>query len=185
MTAAREGKRTVFFVDAAHFVLGAYLGYLWCFARICLRTPSGRQRFNVLGALNAVQHQLITVTNDTYINSESVCELLKKIKGLGLSTPITVVLDNSRYQRCVKVLESAASLGIEVLFLPPYSPNLNIIERLWKFVKKECLYSKYYSTFADFKQAIETCLSETQGRHRTALETLLTLKFQLFDNLTL
>jgi transposase len=166
-------------------VLGAYLGYLWCFARVFLRAPSGRQRFNVLGALNAVNHQLVTVTNDTYINAESVCELLKKLKKLELPTPITVVLDNSRYQRCRKVLESAASLGIELLFLPPYSPNLNLIERLWKFVKKECLYSKYYSAFADFKQAIETCLGETQGRHRHALDTLLTLKFQLFENLTL
>lgn len=166
-------------------MLGAYLGYLWCFVRIFVRTPSGRQRFNVLGALNAVSHQLLTVTNDTYINSESVCELLSKIKELGLSTPITVVLDNSRYQRCMKVVESATSLGIELLFLPPYSPNLNIIERLWKFVKKECLYSKYYGAFAGFKNAIETCLSETQGRHREALDTLLTLKFQLFENLTL
>jgi hypothetical protein len=62
---AKSGKRAVFFVDAAHFVLGAYLGFL-CFERLFVKSGSGRQRFNVLGALNAVT-QLITVTNDTYI----------------------------------------------------------------------------------------------------------------------
>ena len=108
-----------------------------------MRAPSGRQRFNVLGALNAVTHQLITVTNESYINSGSVGELLEKIAGLGLTMPITVIMDNARYQRCHYVLEIAARLGIEILFLPPYSPNLNLIERLWKFVKKECLYGEY------------------------------------------
>ena len=76
---AAQGKRTVFFVDAAHFVLGAFLGFLWSFTRVFVRTPSGRQRFNVLGALNAMTKKLITVTNDTYITSIQVCELLEKI----------------------------------------------------------------------------------------------------------
>jgi hypothetical protein len=53
-------------------VLGAYLGWLWCFARVLVRAPSGRQRFNVLGALHAITHQLITVTNESYINAISV-----------------------------------------------------------------------------------------------------------------
>ena len=135
---AEAGKRTVFFVDAAHFVLSVYLGFLWCFTRVLVRAPSGRQRFNVLGALNAVTHQLITVTNDTYINSISVGQLLENIAGLGLTTPITLIMDNARYQRCKYVLDIAARLDIEILFLPPYSPNLNLIERLWKFVRKEC-----------------------------------------------
>ena len=161
-------------------MLGAYLGFLWCFVRVLVHAPSGRQRFNVLGALNAITHQLITVTNESYINSVSVGELLEKIAGLGLQTPITLVMDNARYQRCRYVLEIASRLGIEILFLPPYSPNLNLIERLWKFVKKECLYSTYYESFQPFKQAITACLSETTGRHKSALSTLLTLTFQTF-----
>jgi transposase len=162
-------------------VLGAYLGFLWCFVRVFIRAPSGRQRFNVLGALNAITHQLITVTNDSYINSFSVGELLEKIAGLGLTIPITVIMDNARYQRCRYVLELAARLEIEILFLPPYSPNLNLIERLWKFVKKECLYDEYYENFQLFKDAITRCLSETSGRHKQALSTLLTLNFQTFQ----
>jgi transposase len=146
--------------------------------RVVVRAPSGRQRFNVLGALNAVTHQIVTVTNETYINSFSVCALLEKIGELALQEPITLVMDNARYQRCGLVMEKAKELDIELLFLPPYSPNLNLIERLWKFVKKECLYATYYENFALFKQAIATCLSETTGRHQPALSTLLTLTFQ-------
>lgn len=172
-------------MDAAHFVLGAYLGFLWCFTRVLVRAPSGRQRFNVLGALNAITHELITVTNESYINSVSVGELLEKIAALGLKTPITLVMDNARYQRCRYVTDLAASLNIEILFLPSYSPNLNLIERLWKFVKKECLYSTYYENFQPFKQAITDCLSETSGRHKSDLDTLLTLSFQTFQNLNL
>src|ERR1700752_1281022 len=84
---AQNGTRTVFFVDAAHFVLTAYLGFLWCFVRQFIRAPAGRQRFNVLGALNAVTHELIMVTNDTYINAGSVCELLHRIAALASPCP--------------------------------------------------------------------------------------------------
>ena len=139
---ARSGKRTVFFVDASHFVLSAFLGFVWCFVRIFIKTPSGRQRFNVLGALNAITHEVITITNTTYINAQSVCELLKKLAQNTVNKPITLVMDNARYQRCKLVTEYAKSLSIDLLFLPPYSPNLNLIERLWRFVKKKlCILS--------------------------------------------
>jgi transposase len=175
----------VYCVDAAHFVFNCYLGFLWCFTRVFVRAPSGRQRWNVLGALNAITHELITVTNETYITSEEVCQLLYKIAAAHVAQAVTVVLDNARYQRCAKVQECAQILGIELLFLPPYSPNLNLIERLWGFAKDTCLYSKYYSSFADFKQAITLCLGETNGKHAKQLQTLLTLKFQMFKNVHL
>lgn len=157
---AASGKRAVFFVDAAHFVLGAFLGLVWCFQRVFVKAPSGRQRFNVLGALNAITHEVFTVTNETYINAETVCELLQKLAALNLSIPITLVWDNARYQRCKLVQELAESLSIELLYLPSYSPNLNLIERLWKLVKKQCLYSKYYPDFSGFKAAISTFTRE-------------------------
>jgi len=177
---AQAGKRAVFFVDAAHFVLAPFLGFLWSVARIFIQAPSGRQRFNVLGALNAITHELITVTNDCYITAETVCALLQKLAALNLSVPITLFLDNARYQKCALVITTAANLHIELCFLPAYSPNLNLIERLWKFVKKQCLYSKYYADFATFKNAIETCLSETHTTHKSALDSLITLRFQTF-----
>jgi transposase len=177
---AQAGARAVFFVDAAHFVLSPFLGFLWSFTRLFVQAPSGRQRFNVLGALNAVTHEVVTVTNSTYITSVQVCELLARLATSGLSVPITIVLDNARYQRCRLVQACAARLGIELLFLPPYSPNLNLIERLWKFVKKQCLYSKYYAKFDQFQQAITDCLTNIEEKHQDELNSLLTLNFQTF-----
>ena len=58
-----------------------------------------------------------------------------------------------------KVMDKAKELGIHLLFLPPYSPKLNLIERLWKFTKKKCLYNKYYESFHNFKEAINDCLN--------------------------
>ncbi len=121
------------------------------------------------------------VTNDAYINALSVCDLLNQLAALGLSMPITLVLDNARYQKCAVVSELAAQLGIELLYLPSYSPNLNLIERLWKFVKKKCLYSIYYPDFESFKGAITECLEQCPTTHKKALNSLLTLKFQSFE----
>jgi len=182
---ARRGERHVFFVDAAHFVLQPFLGFIWCFARVFIQAPSGRQRFNVLAALHAISLQVVTVTNDSYINAVSVTTLLRQLAAMFSDLPITLVLDNARYQHCRLVIDLAAELGIELLFLPAYSPNLNLIERLWKFVKKECLYAKYYKTFADFTKAITNCLVDTQTKHKPALTSLLTLNFQTFENATL
>jgi transposase len=178
---AKAGIRAVFFVDAAHFVLAPFLGFLWSVTRLFIRAPTGRQRFNVLGALNAITHELISVTNDTYITAQEVCELLHILAERTLGVPITIFLDNARYQKCALVMSTAEQLQIELCFLPTYSPNLNLIERLWRFVKKECLYSVYYSSFASFKKAIVNCLAQTNTKHKSALATLLTLKFQMFD----
>ena len=80
-------------------------------------------------------HELITVLNDTYINAQSVCDLLRRIAQLGLEVQITLVTDNARYQKWRLVQELSETLDIELLYLPAYSPNLNLIERLWKSVK--------------------------------------------------
>lgn len=176
---AKKRERDVYFVDAAHFVLGAFLGCLWSFTRMFVRTPSGHQRFNVLGALNAITKELVTITNDTYITSVQVCELLRTLAEKS-TRPITLVLDNARYQRCSLVTMLAAQLKIELLFLPPYSPNLNLIERLWKLVKKECLYNIYYENFALFHGAIKIFLSTMNLTHQQKLNSLLTLNFQTF-----
>ncbi len=181
---ARAGQRIVYCMDAAHFVFRVYVGFLWCFERIFIPSPSGRKRFNVLGALDAVTHELLTITNDTYINSRSVCKLLDKIAQVnqGRDLPITIFLDNASYQRSLFVQEYAAMYGIELVFLPSYSPNLNLIERYWKFLKKQCLYSKYYPDFLQFKEAIQSCLQDSHVEHKEKLKSLLTWNFQSFKN---
>jgi transposase len=179
---AERLRRVVCFVDAAHFVHGAFLGYLWCFTRLLVRGPSGRKRFNVLGAIDAVTHELTTVCNDTVINAEAVCELLRALASRYVGLPLTLVLDNARYQRCAVVQQLAKELRIELLFLPAYSPNLNLIERLWRFVKKEVLTCRYYEDFARFKAAIVECLEGIGGKHKDAIASLLSLNFQTFED---
>jgi len=110
---AQAGQGAVFLVDAAHFVLAPFLGFLGCFARMFIQAPAGRQRFNVLGALNAITHDLVMVTNDTSITATEVCTLLHKLADLHVTLPITVVLDNARYQKCALVLATAAEWHIE------------------------------------------------------------------------
>jgi transposase len=165
--------------------MGAFLTCLWCLSRLYVRTSSGRQRYNVLGAIDVFSQDLITVTNDSYINSHSLCELLLKIHEhyVILGIPITIVLDNEKYQRCEKVIEYAKGLGIELLFLPTYSPNLNLIERLWKFVKKKCLYGKHHKNFTDFKMKIDDCLSKVGADYKQEISTLITTNFQLFEDI--
>ena len=181
---ARGGKRTVYFVDASHFVLASFVGWLWCFVRMHVRAASGRQRYNVLGALNAVTHELVTEINTTYITALSVCALLRKIANRSGSGPTTLVMDNARYQRCALVQDSAKELGIELLFLPSYSPNLNLIERR-KFVKKEVLNSRHHQDFKKFQTAIDGCLAEMQTKHQGKLATLLTHNFQTWGDVSI
>jgi transposase len=181
---AQQHHIHLFFVDAAHFVMLPFLGYLYSLTVRYVKSASGRKRFNVLGALNAISHELITISNHSYINALSVCELLEKLHQLYPDLPIVLVMDNARYQKCQLVLEKAQHLNIQIIFLPPYSPNLNLIERLWKFVKKEVLYNEYYQEYNKFCTAISDCLDQTHTIHKAALETLLTLKFQTFENVT-
>ncbi len=151
-----------------------------CFVRYFLPTPSGRKRFTVLGAVDALTKEIILVVNETTVNAETVCQLLSKLAAHVSEGAITVVLDNARYQKCALVQSYAAAVGIELLYLPSFSPQLNLIERLWRFVRKECLYSQYYATFPEFRAALETCLITAQREHRIELETLLAWNFQSF-----
>jgi len=179
------GQGHVFFVDAAHFVFGTFVCCLWSFTRIFVRAASGRQRFNVLGAWNAVTHELIAVTNTTVVNTQTMCELLRKIAAATLTGPITLVLDNARYQHNAAVKALAKQVGITLLFLPSYSPNLNLIERLWKFIKRRALYGRYHPTFVDFQAAIEGTIASLPTSHAEQLKTLMTLNFQQFKDVSL
>ncbi len=139
---------------------------------------------NVLAALNAVTHELFTVENLTYMTAETVCELWRGLAGAQQGIPITIILDNARYQRCALVQVVAQELDMELLYLPTSSPNLNLIERFWRFVKKQCLYSKYYPDSTSFQQAILTCIQQAPTTHKDELERLLTLRFQTFQEIS-
>jgi transposase len=165
---------------AAPLGLAPFLGVVWCFARLFVKAPSGRQRVNVLAALDATTHELFTVTTLTSLTSVTVGELLRLLASAHPGVPLTLVLENARYQRCPLVQTLARSLASELLFLPPYSPNLHLSERFWKVGKTQCLYSQYSADHHTFAQAIRTCIAQAPTLHRAALASLLTLKFQTF-----
>ena len=193
LESAKKRECRVFFVDAAHFVMGSFLGRLWSKARVFIPSSSGRKRYNVLGAIDTIDHQTISECNETYINADSVCNLLRTIRNtVGRNTvsenesciiPITLVMDNARYQRCEPVRLLSDEMEITLLFLPSYSPNLNLIERVWRWVKSDCLNCKYHETFGEFKDAInQSIMKVSQVENKKEFDKLLALNFQLFDD---
>ena len=180
---AEKNELVLLFMDASHFVMGCdFLGYIY--GKVCrfVLTFSGRRRYNVLGAIDYATKKVLTVTNESYITATEVCEMLRKISTEYTEKAVHLVLDNARYQKCHAVTELAARLGIELKYVPPYSPNLNLIERLWKFAKGE-LRSKYYDDFGIFQQKIDSIIESTSGENKDKVTKLIGQKVQLFDGL--
>lgn len=179
---AQGGHCHLFFVDAAHFVLMPFVGILWCFARISIKAASGRNRINVLGALNFVTRKMEKIVNTTYVNAETVAELLKMLANKYSGKPLYLVLDNARYQHCDYIKELAETLKIQLVFLPPYSPNLNLIERVWRYIKKDVLGNQYYDCAQKFHQAIKQALLDINHKPESKkdMKSLITPNFQTF-----
>ncbi len=183
MDKAADGREALLFLDASHFVMGCdYLGFTYGKVRRFVKSFSGRMRYNVLGAVDFVTKEVVTVTNDTYITATEVCEILRKISAMYTGRTIHLVLDNARYQKCKAVQGLAAELCIDLVYIPPYSPNLNLIERLWKFVKSE-LRTKYYDDFELFCDRIDQIIASTSTYNRGKISKLIGNNVQLFDDL--
>lgn len=183
LTLARAGKCHVFFMDSAHFALSAFVGMLWCFERVFIKGASGRHRVNVIGAIHATTHDLTAFYNTTYINAHVVVVLLRKIAQDYAGKPIHIILDNARYQHCTYVKQVAEKLKINLVFLPPYSPNLNLIERLWKLIKAEVCATKYYDSAQKFEKALLESLAKINSKsYKNIVKARLTHNFQLFDH---
>lgn len=172
----------IYFMDATHPQHNPIAGYGWIKRGQDheIRSNTGRQRININGAIDCDGLCPVVRYDDT-INAQSTVELLQQIEQ---SRPdanhVYVICDNARYYRSQIVTEYLSSSKIELIFLPPYAPNLNLIERYWRFFKKEILYGKYYETFALFKQACDDFFADSE-RHKKALRSLLTDNFQIID----
>ena len=119
---------------------------------------------------------MLTIPSNTRISlCTSPVDMRKSFNGL-------IVLDNAAYQRCKLVQALALELDITMLYLPSYSPNLNLIERLWKFVKKQSLNNCYYETFEMFKTGINNCLNNVDKMYKSQIASLMTLRFQVFKS---
>ena len=179
---AKRGLCELYFLDASHFVMGGFAGRIWGKFRVWVKTGSGRKRFNVLGALNFVTKKMEIIVNDTYITSTEIVEMFHKLSELHAGKIINIILDNARYQKCPLVFDMAAKCNINLVFLPTYSPNLNLIERVWKFVKSKVLNAAYKETFGQFCDSITECVEGLHEKYHEEMATLITDKFQILGD---
>lgn len=171
------------FGDAAHFVYGKFSRFCWSKQPKYRPSGHGRHRINVYGAYDPRSNQVHTMHNQGYINAEFMVEYLhwlRKEPYPNLQRPLHIVLDNARYQHCQFVKQHAEGLNIKLEFLPGYSPNLNLIERLWKYLK-EIIGKQFHSDKKAFEQAIVSLLEElANDEHQQNLRSLLNPEFQRF-----
>jgi transposase len=174
----------IMFVDAVHPTHNVMPAYAWILigTEKEVKSNTGRERVNINGAYSPNDNEII-VRQDETINAQSTVELFKMIekKNPDLKT-IYVILDNAKYNRSKLVKEYLLTSRIKLMFLPSYSPNLNLIERLWKFFKKNVLYNKYYEKVEDFRRAI-TDFFEIEVKNKTSeLKSLMTENFHIANS---
>jgi len=168
------------FMDGTHPQHNPISSYAWILKgkEKEIPTNTGRKRININGAINIKNYDAIA-REDERINAQSTIELLKQIESAYTDAPtIYIIADNARYYHAKMVSEFLQTSRIQFKFLPPYSPNLNLIERLWKFLKKEVINSCYYESYDIFKKTVMAFFENIKDYH-DELATLLTEKFQI------
>lgn len=171
----------VYFCDSTHPEFAPYITYGWIEkgARFEVKTNSGwHKRVNICGALDVESLDVITRTYHT-INAQSICNLLRTVRQKNEGEKLLYfVLDGAGYNRAQEVRALARELKIRLMYLPPYSPNLNPIERLWKFMKKQVTANCYFEKFEDFKDSLINFFRGLR-HHHIELRTLITDNFPI------
>ena len=175
----RRGK--VYFLDAAHLLHAAIASRGWIkrTKSVLLKTNSGRNRLNIIGAYSPDDQSLISWEGRESCDAERVAAVLKFIRQANPGKRLLLVLDNAPYNHAPAVTEAAKALRIELLYLPTYSPNLNLIERFWKFLKRKVARNRYHASFAEFRAAVQKVLNNLSD-YKEELASLMTERFQLF-----
>lgn len=175
----RRGK--VYFLDAAHLLHAAIpsRGWIKRTKSMTLKTNSGRNRLNIIGAYSPDDQSLLSWEGRESCDAERVATVLQLIRRSNRGKRLLVVLDNAPYNHASAVTDAAKALRIELLYLPAYSPNLNLIERFWKFLKRKVARNRYHATFAEFRAVVQKVLNNISTYH-TELGSLMTERFQLF-----
>lgn len=147
---------TICFTDGVHPTHNVQLAYGWIKKGIHKELPAntGRSRLNLSGAIDVISHKILILEDQT-LNAESTIRFFQKIENAYPNKrKVHVFCDNAPYYRNKAVGQFLGTSKVVLHFLPPYSPNLNPIERLWKWMKERVVYNTYYEHFAEFKAAI-------------------------------
>lgn len=176
-----KGKNDpIYFIDGTHPHHNAMPAYGWIKKgqKKELKTNTGRKRININGALN-IESLQVKVLYDESINAQSTIKLLDSLEKENLKAKkIYVICDNARYYRSKLVKAHVTDSKIELMYLPSYSPNLNLIERLWKFYHRKILYNQYYETYIEFKDKTKKFFQYIR-KYKMELSTLLTENFEI------
>lgn len=183
LKASKAPEDPIYFMDATHPHHNPVAGYGWIKRGQDreIQSNTGRQRLNINGAINTASLQAIVRYDDT-INAQSTIQLFQQIEAHHPTAVwIYIICDNARYYRSQLISDYLNDSKIKLVFLPPYAPNLNLIERYWKFFKKKILYGRYYETFSLFKSTCEAFFTASD-HYKTELRTLLTDNFQIIGS---
>lgn len=182
LKAASEPGTVLAFGDAMHLVHQNEPGYCWGDPKNppVIKTNSGRKRLNILGAYIPADHSFVHVTGEEMCNAERVLEFLETVEKAYISAPkIVLFLDNAKYFKATLVsewLQEHPRLQLEAL--PTYAPNLNLIERFWKFVKEKLVKNSYYEKYKTFRAHVFRLLNHVDT-YVEELKTLMVEKFQI------
>ena len=175
-------KDRIYFVDATHPTHNVKISYVWTKkgCRIRILSNSGRKRYNILGAYCPLDQEYIDIRGTDNVNSETLKKLIDEIRARHPEAErIILILDNARYNHARIVREHIEQTCVELLFLPSYSPNLNLIERLWRFLKGKVM-SDYHESFEKFVEEIDKVL-DNLDKYADELASLMTEKFEILS----
>jgi len=173
----------IYFMDGVHPQHNVQASYGWIKRgeEREIKSNTGRKRLNINGAIDIENMSCCTVMEES-VNAQSTINLLIQIEEKHKkSEKIYIICDNARYYRSRLVNEYLENSKIELIFLPPYAPNLNLIERYWKYFKKKVTYNKYYEEFDDFKNSCASFFEDIKN-YENELRSLLTENFQITGN---
>lgn len=172
----------IYFLDSTHPQHNTQPAYGWILKGKAndklVKTNSGRKRLNLNGALNFNDKTAIVLEEKT-INKEATLHLLETIKKKQKVGKVYLILDNASYYHARVVKQWILHhRRFKLLFVPSYSPNLNLIERLWRFFHQKVTWNHYFETFEEFKS---TSLEffKNLNLYQNELSSLLTDNFQL------
>ena len=179
--ASNDKEQVLLFLDPMHQVHNNENDYAWQLKGLKgtkqVLANTGRKRLNIIGAINPVSLEPTIITTEENCSAEVIEAFLAEVKiQYNYAKTICIILDNARYQRSNVVQTAAKFFNIDLIYLPPYSPNLNLIERLWRYFKKEVMKNRYYANYTDFENAVETFFNEFDKR-KEDLKSLLRFKF--------
>ena len=177
-------NESIMFMDSVHPQHNTVCSKVWTEKGIqrWIESNTGRQRVNINGVYDPFNQKIIT-QQDSTINAEVTKKLLQKVSDQNPQfNKIYIISDNARYNKCKDIQAFLATQNkIQMLYLPPYSPNLNLIERVWKFMYEKVIHLKYFDTFPKFKKNITTFF-ENFEQYKEELKSRITFNFQTFEN---